>query len=414
MKVLHCLAQLPTRTGSGVYYHNLIHQVANQTDWEQAGVYGLNADRTADWLALDQHYPVQFESDALPFPIAGMSDEMPYRHTVYHQMDGSMLMQWKAAFRQRLMQAKSEFSPDIIICHHLWILCRLVLEIFPDTPVIGISHGTDIRQAKHNPQLAKAEVGSLSALHKVLALSQSDLHDLNTIFGIAPERLVVTGGAYDSGVFYPSVDRRSPAKRLIRLIYAGKISASKGVFELAKAYADLREHYPDLTLDLVGRVSPENLGIIRARSQNDPSIRIFDVESQAVLAEHLRRCDLFVFPSYYEGLGLIALEALASGLHLVSNRLPGLMEQLGPELSADSGITWLDLPNLEQLDQIVPSERPDYVSRLSEAMAEQVERLKQNNTDASVRMAQIEQHSWHGLAEKVMQIMQTTLSELTV
>lgn len=147
IKILHCIAQLPTRTGSGVYYRNLIAEIDRQTDWQQAGIFGLNNDHQVDWLELDQTYPVYFENSELPFPIAGMSDEMPYRSTVYHQMTPVMIEQWETAFQKRLHEAKQSFQPDVIVCHHLWMLAAQALEVFPDRPVIGISHGTDIRHS---------------------------------------------------------------------------------------------------------------------------------------------------------------------------------------------------------------------------------------------------------------------------
>lgn len=409
MRVLHCLAQLPTRTGSGIYYRNLISEMAKINGWKQAGIFGVNANHEVSWLELDERFPVVFQSDDLPFSIAGMSDEMPYDSTVYHKMTPDMLRQWKGAFRSRLIEAREEFCPDIILCHHLWILCSLVLEIFPDTPVIGISHGTDLRQALHNPYMAEEHVGSLSKLKKVLALSNSDLRALVKTFDLREEQILVTGGAYCKEIFYPCEVRSILGDKLpLRIIYAGKITASKGVFELVEAYAKVRKIYPHLSLDLVGRKTEETKKRIDELSNHDPTIHLFDVESQEVLASHLRRSDLFVFPSYYEGLGLIALEALASGLHLVSNRLPGLCEQLGEELCSDPIISWVDLPVLKNLDQISEDARPFYVEALTKSMLHQVEYLYAKGIDKVFPYEAIEEHSWGGLANRVVQILEET------
>lgn len=403
IKILHCIAQLPTRTGSGVYYRNLIAEIDRQTDWQQAGIFGLNNDHQVDWLELDQTYPVYFENSELPFPIAGMSDEMPYRSTVYHQMTPVMIEQWETAFQKRLHEAKQSFQPDVIVCHHLWMLAAQALEVFPDRPVIGISHGTDIRQAKHNPSMVLQHVGSLNPLAKVLALSHSDKQDLEDLFQIDPSQIVVTGGAYDPSVFYPQRNKTKPVRpRPIRLIYAGKIVDSKGVFELVEAYTNVRKLYPDLRLDLVGRETEETIARIDQLSGNDPTIRLFDVESQMKLALHMRNSHVFVFPSYYEGMGLIALEALASGLHLVSNRLPGLTEQLGDDLIDHPVISWVDLPPLKNVDQMEPEFRKDYVDRLTQAIFEQVKQVEMRQDDTSFPHDIIREHSWTGLSERII------------
>jgi glycosyltransferase involved in cell wall biosynthesis len=268
MKILHCLAQLPNRTGSGVYYKNLIREIKKQRGWKQAGLYALNGENRCLDLDLDYIYPIRFNSDELPFPIAGMSDEMPYDSTAYSRMTPDMMEQWKGAFTSKLIEIKDDFKPDVIVCHHLWILCALVLDVFPDIPVIAISHGTDIRQ---------------------------------------------------------------------------------------------------------------------------------------------RCCDLFVFPSYYEGMGLIAIEALASGLHLVSNMLPGLREQLGRELVEDPAISWVELPPLKNLDEIVDSARHEYIESLAEAICFQIERLKTEGGTGDFPFDKIASCSWDCLVSKIISVIESVI-----
>lgn len=403
MRVLHCLSQLPTRTGSGVYYRNLVREIKKQRGWEQAGLFALNAEHHCFDVELDRVYPVCFESEELPFPMAGMSDEMPYDSTVYSHMTADMLKRWKNAFRSKLTEIKGVFKPDVIICHHLWILCALVLDVFPDIPVIAISHGTDIRQAVQNPSLVKKHVGSLRQLRKVLALSQSDIASIQELFDIRREQITVTGGAYDPSVFYACPEKAScRSDSPLRLLYAGKITESKGVFELVAAYRKVRQIHPDLLLDLVGREDRRTLDRIKEISGHDPTIRVFDAETQSVLADHMRCCDLFVFPSYYEGMGLIAIEALASGLHLVSNMLPGLREQLGQELIEDPAICWVELPPLKNLDEIVDEARSDYIDALAEAICFQIEYLKARGAETKIPFEMIAKCSWDCLVNKII------------
>lgn len=398
MRVLHCIAQLPTRTGSGVYYRNLIREIGEQTDWEQAGVYALNADQNNEFPIPGGEFPVIFETTTLPFPIAGMSDQMPYRHTIYHSMTEEMMNKWKKAFREELLRAKETFRPDVVMVHHLWILASLVLEVFPDTPVFGISHGTDIRQAKQHPHLLKEHVHGLQALQEVFALSVFDKADLLKLYPLGDDQVTVTGGAYDPSVFYPKkkLDKRAP----VRLVYAGKIVESKGVPELLEAYSRARGSDSSMTLDLIGRCDESLYHVVRSFLEKDPSIRLYDVASQVELAEVLRSSDLFVFPSYFEGLGLIALEALACGLHLVSNRLPGLSAQLGSTLGSHPVIRFVDLPPLNGLDSIREEAREDYVESLAEAISQQVMLIRTKETEHPYDL--IKENSWKGLSRVII------------
>ncbi|NLV98258.1 MAG: glycosyltransferase family 4 protein [Clostridiaceae bacterium] len=423
MRVLHCLAQLPTRTGSGVYFHNLINEITRQTDWQQAALYALPAnqafaknpiaekaslvrqDELAEWIDCDYHYPVFFETEALPFPIVGMSDEMPYPSTRYCRMDDEMVNCWERAFYQELIRIKEEYRPDVIISHHLWILSAMVLEVFPDIPVIGISHGTDIRQARQNPEIAEKSVGSLRDLSKVLALSDSQIADLLDCFDLLPEQILVTGGAFDNKIFYPAVQRPGAYnENFVSFLYAGKMSHAKGVYELLAAFTDLYKRNTAIRLDLVGSADAELKALLNSGDIPASAIRLFDVESQDELAEHMRHSDVFVLASYYEGLGLIAIEALASGLALVSNNLPALSQQLKPHVGDTDLISWVEMPALRNLDEPVRGDIPAYLSRLSAAMEEQAHRtLRANGERASLAQA-VQVFSWESLASKLVQI----------
>lgn len=428
MRVLHCLAQLPTRTGSGVYYKNLIRALA-RTEIRQAALYAVPPGYDTSWLRADEHYPVCFETPDLDFPIAGMSDVMPYASTVYSEMTPAMIADWKRAFTRSLTWAKTSFEPDVVVCHHLWMLASLVLKIFPDTPVLGISHGTDIRQAICHPELAAREVGSLAGLDGVLALSSLQCRDLCTLFDVEPSAIRVTGGAYDRSLFYfdeneparcsvtePSGRRLSPngatarADKAIRFLYAGKLAATKGVFELVEAFHRMRDAVPRAGLDLVGRADDATECELARRSADDEAIFIFDTESQAELACHMRRADIFVLPSYYEGLGLIALEAVASGMALVANRLPALEEQMRrifPDGVSTDVVRWVDLPPLEGLDRIHPKAVPAYVAELTQALTEQASRVRRPEAIRARREASeaLRSVSWDGLGRRIERIL---------
>ena len=119
MKVLHILAQSPMRTGSGVYFTNVIDGFKKYDNIEQACIYGTNAEYSFNILDRKNQYEVAFESENLPFPIVGMSDIMPYPNTLYKNMTDEMYDLWKKEFLKQLNRAKEEFSPDIILTHHL-------------------------------------------------------------------------------------------------------------------------------------------------------------------------------------------------------------------------------------------------------------------------------------------------------
>ena len=84
MKILHVLTQLPQRTGSGVYFTNLIESLTKQ-GVENGAIFGIE---TSYGIKVEAEYvnPVYYNTSKLPFRICGMSDQMPYDSTVYSQM----------------------------------------------------------------------------------------------------------------------------------------------------------------------------------------------------------------------------------------------------------------------------------------------------------------------------------------
>jgi glycosyltransferase involved in cell wall biosynthesis len=113
----------------------------------------------------------------------------------------------------------------------------------------------------------------------------------------------------------------------LRFIYAGHVSLRKGTPLLIEAWskAELR----DAELALVG---PWMLADSKRRSL-PPGIKWFPPCSSLVLRDRYRESDVFVFPSFAEGFGLVLLEAMACGLPAIASE-----PTIGPEIiTADSG-----------------------------------------------------------------------------
>ena len=203
MKVLHVLAQLPVKTGSGVYFTNVIEGLKEYGDIEQACIYGVTDEYDINILDKEKQFEVVFESENIPFPIVGMSDIMPYPNTLYHDMTDEMFDQWKNEFLRQLNMAKEKFNPDVVLTHHLWILSSMVREVFADKRVIAVCHNTDIRQAKQNAHLKDKHVHSLKDVDNVLALSNMQFKDIEEVFGIDSKKIIDIGAGYNEKIFYP-------------------------------------------------------------------------------------------------------------------------------------------------------------------------------------------------------------------
>lgn len=396
MKILHVLAQLPAKTGSGVYYSNLIEGF-KKYNHEQKAIFGYQDEYIWDILDSKDQYPVAFKSEELPFPIVGMSDVMPYENTLYSSMTEEMVRIYREVFRRRLEKLKEDFAPDIIFAHHLWILTSLVREVFPDTKIIGICHNTDLRQAKMNPHLKDKYVDRIHKLDYVFSASEHQNDEIVKVYGIDRNKIIAVGGGYNQNIFYPPEEKKYDDK--VRLVFCAKLDPSKGIYELIEVYKSLG--IEDITLDVIGTPNEENKKKIEAYIKDDSSIRLYNVESQVALGDELRKKDIYLMPSYYEGLGLMAIESLACGLYVVTTEIPALMTLLGEEIKESGIIKYVPLPRIYDIDKPVKEDLPEFKEKLKKAILLQIEKVREKKEFSKEMKDKIKSFSWEGLVDKM-------------
>lgn len=110
----------------------------------------------------------------------------------------------------------------------------------------------------------------------------------------------------------------SDAKKIITV---GRFSPEKGHHMLIEAFGRCLQSNPDSYLIIIGGHGPlyeETVAAAKAVSQ-----RILVIKSMRNPMAVMAKCDLFVLPSYYEGLGLTLLEADTLGLPTIATDVQG-------------------------------------------------------------------------------------------
>lgn len=402
-RILHITSQYPGKTGSGVYLNELIKE-GNKKNYVQGLIAGLSKGEENIELNIPKKYfyPVLFKTEKMPFPIVGMSDIMPYESTKYSEMNNEMFDKWEKSFKKAIEKGIKEFKPDIIISHHLWVLTSLVKKMMPDMKVIGVCHGTDIRQFKKCPQYREYVLKGCRLIDWVLALNDEQKKIIHNIYSIPRKKIITIGGGYNKDIFYPS--RIVPFQKddCIKLIYAGKLSFSKGVLSLIKAYNMLEINKDEIELSIVGSgAGEEKREIEEVGNKSKLKVKFLGEVAQKELGEIFRQSHIFILPSFYEGLSLVTIEALASGLMAVVTALPGLKSFLGDEINNSGIIEYVDLPKMNDIDIPLEGELFSYEERLKNAIEKQINRLKEGYVIYEDVQNKIERLSWENIYNRI-------------
>lgn len=382
MRLLHVLCQQPGKTGSGIFLQAVIHH-ASQAGHEQRAVIGIPASCSLDELIfLDPKnvFPVRFETDTLSFPVAGMSDIMPYASTRFSEFTLEMLEKYLNAFRNALNEATHDgFQPDLIHSHHLWLVTALCRRMFEGKPLVVNCHSTEFRQMERASHLLDHVVPDCRRVDRVFALHADQAAEVTARYGIESKRIAVVGAGYREDLFCPQqpLSCSCSETRTIEIVYAGKISRPKGVPFLIEALRHIR--VPEgfrVRMRLAGSSGDSSVDTIpKTIDRNDVTLAFLGMLNQKELADVFRSSHLLVLSSFYEGLPLVVVEALASGCRVITTDLPSLGSWLPETLHQQGVVERVPLPRLQHVDEPYPEDIPIFVDRMARAIERQIERI---------------------------------------
>ncbi len=170
-----------------------------------------------------------------------------------------------------------------------------------------------------------AMVRVLDHANRVLIGCASFAEEVTGRLGTAPSRFTLVPGAVDTERFTPGPPPDPAAPPV--LLYHGRVDARKGVLDLLAAAAQLRAEGEQFRL-LISGIGPtfdETAAEIGALGLSGCAEMTGYVDYERV-PEVYRRAEVFVSPTYAEGFSNTILEAMASGLAVVSCRSVGVVD----------------------------------------------------------------------------------------
>lgn len=189
----------------------------------------------------------------------------------------------------------------------------------------------------------KGEREVLRHADKIIAATQAELAQLQWLYEVRTDNVVIIPPGVDINHFYPIA--KEDAREYIGaenkskiLLFVGRIEPLKGVDTLIRGMA-LMKHSgvfdrENVCLAIIGgdaSLSDENISremarLHEIRDQNglEEMVTFLGKRSQDTLPYYYSAADVVVMPSHYESFGMVALEAMACGTPVVASQVGGL------------------------------------------------------------------------------------------
>jgi len=269
----------------------------------------------------------------------------------------------KNAPNKDLPQEKTNWHYKVLGGSSLWIITKLMPTLFfendkPDVffepshyvpllaPQPRVCAIMDLGYLKFSEHLKKYDFWQLTlwsaysmlVAKYIFAISQSTKQEIITHYPFTKDKVVVTPLAYD-----PKLFNHHLSKDIIRqvvkkygitgeyILFLSTLKPSKNVEGLVSAWKEAVKGHPDLKLVIAGKKGWLYEEIFR-------KVRDFSLEESIIFTDYVAEKDkpyliagskLFVLPSFWEGFGIDALNAMAVGVPVVVSDQGSLPEVVG-------------------------------------------------------------------------------------
>ncbi|QCT04081.1 glycosyl transferase group 1 [Paenibacillus algicola] len=245
----------------------------------------------------------------------------------------------------------------------------------------------------YNKLNSRLERNALKKTRQVIAVSKQVKHELIKDAEIPNHRIAVVSNGVDLSEFYPRSLNRADFQLDDRKTYAlfvGDLkSKRKNLDTVLKAVAEVK-HLELLVLGYTDKSLYPNMA-----KQLGISERVHFLGYRKDVAQIMSLSDFFIFPSRYEACSLVILEAMASGLPIVTSNRCGGVELLNNQSA------------------VIINDPDDFTALVRVLIDLTSDQEKLTNMAAHAR-EDAEEHSWDKMSFKYMQLFNQILTSKLV
>ncbi len=300
------------KSGVGQYIHGLVEAILQE-----------NASDTFTLYCSPQNVRnYQFDAPNYRAKVWGLSEQARTARLLYEY---TFLPSELRRQRYDLFHGFSNFLPPRKVCPYVVTIHDLSYHVHPERcPWLR-------RQYWYAMTRRTVELADL-----ILTVSEHSKREIIRFFPEAADRVVVVHNGVHAR-FRPLGTPREASnlpKRGLNapyVLFVGTLEQGKNVARLIEAFDRIAPEFPQHELYIAGDRGWLYEGIFEAakRARASSRIRFLGHVSDDGVVELLNFCDVFVFPSLYEGFGLPPLEAMACGAPVVTSNTSSIPEVVG-------------------------------------------------------------------------------------
>jgi glycosyltransferase involved in cell wall biosynthesis len=219
---------------------------------------------------------------------------------------------------------------DLVHSHFLFSDGAVALKLKREfgIPYITAVRNTDINTFfKYRPDLKRIAYEILNEAEAVVCLNKAYKNKLlqKAPYLVCPNLEnkihVIPNGVEQS--WLKNTHTKTDDPKVINCIYVGDLSKNKNIESTISALTKLKEHYP-VSFSVVGCGGNGENRFLDLQKKYDFIKYYGRVTNRGELREIMRRCDIFIMPSFNETFGLTFIEALSQGLPIIYSKGQGV------------------------------------------------------------------------------------------
>lgn len=224
------------------------------------------------------------------------------------------------------------WTPDVVHAHD-WLVAHpaIALAEFYDVPLVSTLHATEAGRhsgwvsGRVNRQVHSIEWWLANESDSIITCSESMQDEVTRLYGPNLPAINVIRNGIDVGIW--NFRTRQPRSGPAKLLYVGRLEYEKGIQDAIAALPRIRRSHPGTTLAIAGEgTQAEWLRELTRTHRVTRSVNFLGKLDHTDLLGWLHGADAIVLPSRYEPFGIVALEAAAAGIPLITSTAGGLGE----------------------------------------------------------------------------------------